>query len=158
MPATPHARCSYTSDDQPYTGHMFLPYRPSDRRICAFIDSHRTSQLSYPEVGASREGGPAGDPTTHIRYQLGVGLETYTRAAAALQRWTMYKTSWTWLCWPETPVEAGATVAVLARHFGFWSLNPVRIVYVLQEDQPLRRYGFAVGTLPGHAEQGEERF
>jgi uncharacterized protein (UPF0548 family) len=40
-----------------------------------------------------------------------------------------------------------------------WSLNACRIVYVLEEEgSSRRRYGFAFGTLPGHVEQGEERF
>ncbi len=38
------------------------------------------------------------------------------------------------------------------------SLNACRIVYVLEEDAPIRRYGFGYGTLAEHAEQGEERF
>ena len=33
------------------------------------------------------------------------------------------------------------------------------IVYVYEDEEPsLKRYGFAVGTLPGHVERGEERF
>jgi uncharacterized protein (UPF0548 family) len=46
-------------------------------------------------------------------------------------------------------------VAVLVRHFRFWSLNACRIVYVIEEE---RSFGFAYGTLQDHAEQGEERF
>jgi len=44
-------------------------------------------------------------------------------------------------------------------HFGgvYW-LNACRIVYTVDEDGSVRRYGFAYGTLPGHAECGEERF
>ena len=29
---------------------------------------------------------------------------------------------------------------------------------MIDEDGPIRRFGFAYGTLPEHAEQGEERF
>jgi uncharacterized protein (UPF0548 family) len=32
------------------------------------------------------------------------------------------------------------------------------IVYVVDEPGPLQRFGFAYGTLPGHAGTGEERF
>ena len=39
-----------------------------------------------------------------------------------------------------------------------WSLNACRIVYVVDESQPIRRFGFAYGTLPDHVESGEERF
>jgi uncharacterized protein (UPF0548 family) len=49
-------------------------------------------------------------------------------------------------------------VAVIARLFGLWWLNACRIVYVVDEEEPVKRYGFAYGTLPEHAESGEERF
>jgi uncharacterized protein (UPF0548 family) len=56
-------------------------------------------------------------------------------------------------------LEAGTTVAVLAKVFGFWSLNAARIVYVIDErDTDKARFGFAYGTLPDHVERGEERF
>jgi uncharacterized protein (UPF0548 family) len=59
------------------------------------------------------------------------------------------------LCGSDTLIEPGQTVAVLTRVCGLWSLNACRIVYVIQED---RRFGYAYGTLPEHAESGEERF
>ncbi|MEO7798036.1 MAG: DUF1990 domain-containing protein, partial [Opitutaceae bacterium] len=37
-------------------------------------------------------------------------------------------------------------------------LSGCRVVYVLDEAGPVRRYGFAYGTLEAHVEQGEERF
>jgi uncharacterized protein (UPF0548 family) len=52
----------------------------------------------------------------------------------------------------------GTDVAVLVHHFGFYSLNAARIVYVVDEDGPTARFGFAYGTLMEHAERGEERF
>jgi uncharacterized protein (UPF0548 family) len=79
----------------------------------------------------------------------------------ALDRWAMFDTGWTQLCWPETPIAEGEVVCCLARHLGFWSLNACRIVYVLDEpagDGVGARHGFAYGTLSEHAEQGEERF
>jgi uncharacterized protein (UPF0548 family) len=45
-----------------------------------------------------------------------------------------------------------------ARALGFWWLNACRIVYVIDEAAPIRRFGFAYGTLPAHVERGEERF
>ena len=45
-----------------------------------------------------------------------------------------------------------------ARHLGFWSLNTARIVYRIEETDDVERFGFGYGTLPGHAERGEERF
>ena len=49
-------------------------------------------------------------------------------------------------------------MASLARAGGLWWLNACRIVYVIDEPSPVRRFGFAYGTLPGHVECGEERF
>jgi uncharacterized protein (UPF0548 family) len=65
---------------------------------------------------------------------------------------------WVNLCWPETPIEVGRNVAILARHFGFWSLNAARIVYVIEETGDVEKFGFAYGTLEEHGEKGEERF
>ena len=55
--------------------------------------------------------------------------------------------------------HGGTVVGVLGCHFGLWSLNACRIVYVIEEEASLlKRYGFVFGTLPGHVERGEERF
>lgn len=57
-----------------------------------------------------------------------------------------------WLCRPTTPVVSGKVVAALIKHFGFWSLNFCRIVYVIDEDSSIRRLGFAYGTMAEHVE------
>lgn len=46
----------------------------------------------------------------------------------------------------------------MVQHLGFYSLNAARIVYVVDENGPIARYGFAYGTLAEHAARGEERF
>jgi uncharacterized protein (UPF0548 family) len=48
-------------------------------------------------------------------------------------------------------------VGVLARALGL-CLNACRVAYVVEEEEPVRRFAFAYGTLPEHAESGEERF
>jgi uncharacterized protein (UPF0548 family) len=56
-------------------------------------------------------------------------------------------------------VAVGATVAVQAKIFGFWSLSACRVVYLIDEEPAFKgRFGFAYGTLPDHVERGEERF
>ena len=70
----------------------------------------------------------------------------------------MLEMHWLELCWTDTAIEVGSTVGVLVGHYGFWSLNPCRIAYVLEEGGRVEKFGFAYGTLPGHAEIGEERF
>jgi uncharacterized protein (UPF0548 family) len=49
-------------------------------------------------------------------------------------------------------------VAVVARAIGLWWLKACRIVVVVDEDGTIKRFGFAYGTLPDHAGNGEERF
>lgn len=132
---------------------------PTEARIRHFLQAQRSLHFSYPEVGASRNGAPPGYPINRHRGRLGAGMETFMRAREALQRWEMYQLGWTRLLWPEARIAEGTVVGVLGHHFGLWSLNACRIAYVIEEeDRSLRRYGFAFGTLPGHVEQGEERF
>ena len=52
----------------------------------------------------------------------------------------------------------GTAVGVRAYHCGSWSLNPARLVYLVEETADVKRFGFGYGTLPGHVERGEERF
>ena len=140
---------------------MFLFDEPSLQRIARFLDSQRDAPFSYDEVGATREGSkaPAGYAVDHNRIRLGRGAETFERAVAALYAWRMFDIEWAMLVPANPPVEVGTTVAVLARHFGFHSLNPCRITYTIEEDLGgLARRGFAYGTLPEHGERGEERF
>lgn len=70
----------------------------------------------------------------------------------------MFHQEWVHLYWPSTPIVAGENVAVLASYLGCCWLNACRIVYTVNEDGPVQRFGFAYGTLEDHAESGEERF
>jgi uncharacterized protein (UPF0548 family) len=89
---------------------------------------------------------------------LGHGDEIFERAKQAVRQWKMFAMPWVQLCWPDAAIEVGTTVAVLISHLGFWSLNPCRVVYVLEESGAVEKFGFAYGTLPEHGEIGEERF
>ena len=70
----------------------------------------------------------------------------------------MFSMPWVSLHWPSAPILVGTNVAVSVLHFGCYSLNACRIVYVVDEDNIVKRFGFACGTLAEHAESGEERF
>ena len=137
---------------------MFLVSKPRRDAIDQFIAAQRIQNFSYPEVGRSREAAPTGYNLDHNRIKLGEGTESFQRAKQAIRQWKMFDFPWLQLCWPDSPTEVGTTVAVLVSHLGFWSLNASRIVYVVDEPGPIEKYGFAYGTLPGHAEVGEERF
>lgn len=139
---------------------MFLIIKPTDESICRFLKCQKDKPFSYAEIGASRLSNMMKDYTIdHNREKLGYGREVFERAVRGIQNWKMFGFDWLQLCWEDTPIEIGSTVAVMVNHFGFWSLNAARIVYVLDESsETVERYGFAYGTLPEHAERGEERF
>jgi uncharacterized protein (UPF0548 family) len=138
---------------------MFCGSRPTEQQIRATLARQQGQDFSYPEVGSSRGQLPRRYAVLHKRANIGQGSATFERSMEAVSKWKMFGLPGIWLCWPNVPVRAGSTVAVVIRHFGFWSLNCCRIVYVVDdEDGTVRRYGFAYGTLPEHAERGEERF
>jgi uncharacterized protein (UPF0548 family) len=137
---------------------MFFLKKPTNKIIKEFLTSQLNSTLSYREVGATRNGAPKGFIVDHNRIKLGEGPNTFQLAKNAIRKWEMFNIGWVELLWPDTPIEVGATVAVLAKHFGSWSLNASRIVYLVDEDGPVNRFGFAYGTLQDHGESGEERF
>lgn len=131
--------------------------RPDAATIAAVLAAQRALPLDYRDPGGSRAGAIAGYPVNHFRLRLGTGDALYARAVAALRRWAMYDLPWTEVHPRGAPAEAGRDIVVLARHFGFWSLNPCRVAYV-DDDAAAGRFSFALGTLPGHSERGEERF
>lgn len=136
---------------------LFKP--PSNAAIRRFRDSQQALPFTYPEVGATRNAeSTPGYNVDHNRIRLGIGAETYARAKDALRHWTMFGVGWVEVREPDTPIEVGQIVAVVARHYGVYSLNTARIVYTVEEEGPICRFGFAYGTLPGHEEIGEERF
>src|SRR5207244_9852018 len=101
---------------------------------------------------------PAGYNIDHYRVQLGTGEGGWQRATEAIRAWRMFSMPWVNLHWATAPIQVGTDVAVSIHHFGFYSLNACRIVYVVDEETPTKRFGFAYGTLAEHAESGEERF
>ncbi len=132
--------------------------RPSTETIREFITSQSKLGFTYTSVRATASLPPAGYVVDHTRIKLGEGEEVFTRAEAALRHWEQFRLGWVEAWSPKTTIETGDVVAVVARNVGLWWLNACRIVYVVDEEEPIQRYGFAYGTLPDHAETGEERF
>jgi uncharacterized protein (UPF0548 family) len=132
--------------------------KPSAERLRDFLAVQAQLDFTYPAVGATTSVPPAGYVVDRTRLKLGEGAGTFTAARAALRRWQQFRLGWVETWPPEVPIQAGQVVAVIARLFQFWWLNACRIVYVVDEQGPVRRFGFAYGTLPEHAESGEERF
>ena len=71
----------------------------------------------------------------------------------------MYALDWTQVKPEKIPIKKGEIVITMISHLGFWSLNPCLIIYLIDESKDkLQKFGFAFGTLPAHAETGEEKF
>jgi uncharacterized protein (UPF0548 family) len=138
---------------------MYLFKKPNHERIGEFIESQSRLGFTYPSVGATRTGdNPSGFLVDHNRIHLGAGQATFDAARRALCGWQHYRFDWIELHRPDVDPEPEQTVGVLARALGLWVLNACRVVYVVEEEEPVRRFAFAYGTLPEHAESGEERF
>jgi uncharacterized protein (UPF0548 family) len=132
--------------------------KPSAGAVGRFLAEQAELSFTYEAVGATAGTPPAGYVVDRTRVRLGQGEAVFRSAVVAFQRWEQFRLGWV-EPWPaDTPVRAGAVVAVLGRAVGLWWVNACRIVYVLDETGPVSKFGFAYGTLPGHAESGEERF
>lgn len=132
--------------------------RPSREVIREFLASQAKLGFSYAAVGATSGEPPLGFVVDHTRIRLGAGEAVFQRAKAALERWGQFDLGWVEAWSPDTPIRAGEVVAVMSRQFGLWWLSACRVVYVVNEAEPVARFGFAYGTLPDHAGMGEERF
>ena len=137
---------------------MFSLRKPSVESIRGFLKTQAVLDFSYPAVGATATSQPAGYVTDRTRIMLGSGEPIFLAAKAALQRWEHFRLGWVELWSPDTPIQSGEVVAIMAWASGLWSLNFCRIVYVVDESGPISKFGFAYGTLPGHVESGEELF
>jgi uncharacterized protein (UPF0548 family) len=132
--------------------------KPSAETIRRFLAAQANEDFTYSAVGATADRPPSGYVVDRTHIKLGAGESVFQAAKSALQRWQQFQLGWV-EAWPtETPIHAGETVVVIGRALGLWWLNASRIVYVVDEPGPIRRFGFAYGTLPDHVETGEERF
>jgi uncharacterized protein (UPF0548 family) len=129
--------------------------RPSDSKWQTFVAKQAGQQFSYAEVGATAGAMPDGYAIYRGREELGRGETCFRRAKAALDDWRQLRLGWLDVFPNGVPLKVGEVVAVGARIAGVWSLNACRIVYVVDEQEPVARYGFAYGTLPDHIAAGE---
>jgi uncharacterized protein (UPF0548 family) len=137
---------------------MLFLRRPTAETIQAFLAAQARLNLTYAAVGATTTAPPAEYGVDHTRIKLGEGEKVFAAARAALERWQQFRLGWLEARPEDTPIGEGQVVAILARSLGWWWLNACRIVAVVDEEGPVRGFGFAYGTLPDHAGSGEERF
>ena len=151
----------HLGEDETVTGQkgrtIFLG-RPSESRIAALAGSQTALPFTHEGVGSSGGETPEGYRVDHYRLALGRGGAVWERARHALRRWRQFDLEWIELVPPRPELEVGGIVVVMARLLGLWIVNVNRIVYTVEEDGEVCRFGFAYGTLPAHVEEGEERF
>ena len=135
---------------------MFLLHRPSPQDVERFLDASRDLPLSYAPVGLARTGA-SGFRVDEEVVAIGTGDAAFACATAALTEWRHFDLGWVELHPRQASTADGTVVAVAIRHFGFWSLNGCRVVYSTSDPRH-STFGFAYGTLPNHAEAGEEIF
>lgn len=138
---------------------MMLWKRPTAETITAFVEDQSTRDWSYPDVGNTRtQATPPGFVRDHYRVQLGDGDAAFEAAREAIRHWAMFDVGWVQIVPDPTPPSKGQTVGITFSVLGTWWLNACRVVYLIDENGPPRRFGFAYGTLPDHIERGEECF
>ncbi|MBK6994417.1 MAG: DUF1990 domain-containing protein [Lewinellaceae bacterium] len=135
---------------------MAYLFKPNDSQTRAFTERERVLPYSYVAVGSTQNETPVlGFDNDFNFIALGQGEAVWEAAKEAIRQWKMFPGGWACI-WPErTPLREGEVVAMLAKVMGLWWLNSCRIVYVIDNQD---KFGFAYGTLPGHAECGEELF
>lgn len=137
---------------------MFAITKPGVEQIARFIAEQEKFDFSYPDVGATAGAVPEGYDNDSVVVWLGNGAAAFERAQEAFRNWQQFAVGWAAAVPDDRPIEEGTTVAIRARACGLWSLAACRIIRVVDEDSPTRRFGFSYGTLPDHPEQGEEQF
>lgn len=137
---------------------MLLLRKPTTTVIQKLLKDQAKLEFTYAAVGATDALPPVGYTVDHTRVQIGAGEHAFTAAKTVLQNWGHFQLGWVEALPRETPIQRGEVVAVVARSMCLWWLNAARIVYVVDEFEPVRRWGFAYGTMPDHVETGEERF
>ena len=115
-------------------------------------------ELTYDEVGATRPdagGLPAGYRHVHRETHLGHGQAVFTAAVSGLRSWRMQREAGLAVRASAAAVETGAdiTTGFGAGPLRLWA--PGRVVWVIDS---VTRFGYGLGTLPGHPERGEEGF
>ena len=128
---------------------------PSDAAMDAAEQGGRRAPWSYDCVGATAGTLPPGYHHDTCAGVVGRGDADWAAACAALRRWAQFDLPWVHLRSREVPIRPGEIAVFASWQLGLWSLNVCRIVYVV--DTP-DHFGFAYGTLTGHAVAGEERF
>lgn len=133
--------------------------KPGQAAVRAFLLQQKQAVFSYPEIGFTEIEQAVKDYNNdHNRVMLGTGQAVFDKACEALRQWKMFPGDWAWIEPAGAPQVPGENLAMVAKVAGLYWINACRVVYAIDQKLPIRRFGFAYGTLPNHIECGEERF
>ncbi len=139
---------------------MFLLSSPSDERVRTLLAETASAPFTYPFEGLTKDElaeSPRGYRLDRYGTPLGAGRTVFETAREALRAFANYPTAFTRVVKLDPEFRTGLVFGTVASHFGFASVHPCRIAFILDEPEA-NRFGFGLGTLPGHAGCGEERF
>eukprot|EP01117_Protostelium_nocturnum_P014271 TRINITY_DN5425_c0_g1_i1.p1 TRINITY_DN5425_c0_g1~~TRINITY_DN5425_c0_g1_i1.p1 ORF type:complete len:218 (+),score=80.49 TRINITY_DN5425_c0_g1_i1:170-823(+) len=149
---------------------MLYISKPNEEEVNRVLLEQKSKEFSYSPVGGSRDHRNREEFLRDPKYSsfnvdshriaLGKGEEIFERAKLGLKGWKQFELGWVHLYYPDSPLQPGTDVCILAKS-GAWNLSCCRVIYVFDEEIPesnLKRFGFAYGTLEQHVEKGEGRF
>ncbi|WP_397382731.1 DUF1990 family protein [Prosthecobacter sp.] len=123
--------------------------QPAPEQLQGWLELWKNEPLSYTPPLAD------GFIADEHAARLGSGEEAYRTACEALDAWVMFP-KWAEVSRLEVKgQEVGQIVAMMVQICGLWWVNPCRI---LRRCDSKHTHGFVYGTLPEHAECGEEQF
>lgn len=140
---------------------MLFLSKPAAPVIRSLLAKRGALPFSYAQVGAARAAPPGGWHINHMRARIGTGRPAHERAVAALFSWRLLAVDGLQVFPSGASLQPDTSVALVSRHFGIWSVDFCRVIYLLKDElgeNGVLRTGFAYGTLPGHAMRGEELF
>lgn len=111
--------------------------------------------ITYDHLGSTLARGGARPRMRVFSRVLGTGDARFAAAVDAVRTWVPHRGIGARVHPAGQPVALGATVLIELRLGPLYFVAPDRIVAVTDEPG---RFGFTYGTLPGHAERGEETF
>jgi uncharacterized protein (UPF0548 family) len=127
--------------------------RTSPTQLERLLGEARASALSYDHVCSTlSDGSPPGIADRTFRRTTSGTLDG---AVGALRHWAAHRGIRARSHPADAPLTVGTTLLVVAPFGPVQLVVPNRIVAVIDDPD---RCGFAYGTLPGHAEAGEELF
>ena len=142
---------------------MFVLRPPSDERVRGMLARVATAETTCEHPGVTRgslDAAPAGYTLDAYAVELGRGAAVFEGARAAIAGFEHYPASFSRVVPFEGALREGLVFGTVATHFGFASVHPCRVAFVLDEvsEDGARRFGFGLVTLPGHIARGEECF